>query len=113
MIFPEAITDLGMYKKVAAAVKVPILANITEFGKTPLFTVEELRSAGVAIVLYPLSAFRAMNKAALKVYETVRSKGTQKDVLAEMQTREELYDFLGYHAYENKLDELFSREKRK
>ena len=113
MIFPEAITDLGMYKKVAAAVKVPILANITEFGKTPLFTVEELRSADVAIALYPLSAFRAMNKAALKVYEALRKKGTQKDVVAEMQTREELYDFLGYHAYENKLDELFSREKRK
>ena len=113
MIFPEAITDLGMYKKVAAAVKVPILANITEFGKTPLFTVEELRSAGVAMVLYPLSAFRAMNKAALKVYETVRRKGTQKDALPDMQTREELYDFLGYHAYEKKLDDLFSREKLK
>jgi len=113
MIFPEAITDLGMYRKVAAAVKVPILANITEFGKTPLFTVEELRSAGVAMVLYPLSAFRAMNKAALRVYETVRKKGTQKEAVADMQTREELYDFLGYHAYEEKLDELFSREKRK
>ena len=113
MIFPEAITDLGMYRKVAAAVKVPILANITEFGKTPLFTVEELRSAGVAMVLYPLSAFRAMNRAALRVYETVRKKGTQKEAVADMQTREELYDFLGYHAYEDKLDELFSREKRK
>src|SRR5690349_8163072 len=94
MIFPEAITDLPMYRKFAAAVKVPVLANITEFGKTPLFTVEELRSAGVAMVLYPLSAFRAMNKAALKVYETVRRKGTQKDALPDMQTREELYDFL-------------------
>jgi methylisocitrate lyase len=113
MIFPEAITDLGMYKKVADAVKVPILANITEFGKTPLFTVDELRAAKVAIALYPLSAFRAMNKAALKVYETLRKKGTQKDTLADMQTRDELYDFLGYHAYENKLDELFSREKLK
>jgi methylisocitrate lyase len=113
MIFPEAITDLGMYRKVAAAVKVPILANITEFGKTPLFTVEELRTADVAMVLYPLSAFRAMNKAALKVYETVRRKGTQKDALPDMQTREELYDVLGYHAYEHKLDQLFSREKHK
>jgi methylisocitrate lyase len=113
MLFPEAVTDLDQYRKFAAAVKVPVLANITEFGKTPLFTVEELRSANVAIALYPLSAFRAMNKAALKVYETVRKKGTQKDVLGDMQTREELYDFLGYHAYEKKLDELFSREKLK
>ena len=113
MIFPEAITDLPMYKKFAVAVKAPVLANITEFGKTPLFTVEELRSADVAIVLYPLTAFRAMNKAALKVYETVRKKGTQKDTLADMQTRDELYDFLGYHAYEKKLDDLFSREKLK
>ena len=113
MIFPEAITDLAMYRKFADAVKVPVLANITEFGKTPLFTLDELRSANVAIALYPLSAFRAMNKAALKVYETVRRKGTQKDVLADMQTRDELYDFLGYHQYEKKLDELFSREKTK
>jgi len=113
MIFPEAITDLGMYKKVAAAVKAPILANITEFGKTPLFTLDELRSAGVAIALYPLSAFRAMNKAALEVYETIRRRGTQKDAVASMQSRDELYDFLGYHDYEEKLDELFSREKRK
>ena len=109
MIFPEAITELSMYKKVAAAVKVPILANITEFGKTPLFTVDELRSAGVAIVLYPLSAFRAMNRAALRVYEELRSKGTQKGLLSEMQTREELYDVIGYHDYERKLDELFAR----
>ena len=109
MIFPEAITDLPMYKKFGAAVKVPILANITEFGQTPLFTVEELRSADVAIVLYPLTVFRAMNKAALKVYETVRKTGTQKSLLPEMQTREELYDILGYHAYEKKLDELFAR----
>ena len=107
MIFPEAITDLGMYRKFAEAVKVPVLANITEFGKTPLFTLDELRSANVAIALYPLSAFRAMNKAAVKVYEAVRKKGTQKDVLGDMQTRDELYDFLGYHAYEKKLDELF------
>jgi methylisocitrate lyase len=107
MIFPEAITDLAMYRKFADAVKVPVLANITVFGKTPLYTLDELRSANVAIVLYPLSAFRAMNKAAVKVYEAVRKKGTQKDVLGDMQTRDELYDFLGYHAYEKKLDELF------
>jgi methylisocitrate lyase len=111
MLFPEAITDLPMYRKFAAAVKVPILANITEFGKTPLFTAEELRSAGVAIALYPLSAFRAMNKAALGVYETLRKTGTQKSALPQMQTREELYDFLNYHAYEQKLDELFSRNR--
>jgi methylisocitrate lyase len=111
MIFPEAITELSMYRKFAAAVKVPILANITEFGRTPLLTVEELRSAGVAIALYPLTAFRAMNQAALKVYETVRQKGTQKDLVNDMQTREELYEFLNYHSYEKKLDELFSRGK--
>ena len=109
MIFPEAITDLPMYKKFAAAVKVPILANITEFGKTPLFTVDELRSADVGIVLYPLTAFRAMNQAALKAYETVRKTGTQKSLLPEMQSREELYDIIGYHDYEKKLDELFAR----
>ena len=109
MVFPEAVTDLAMYKKVAAAVKVPILANITEFGRTPLFTVEELRSASVSIVLYPLSAFRAMNKAALNVYRTIRDKGTQKDALSAMQTREELYAIINYHSYEKKLDDLFSR----
>ena len=109
MIFPEAITELAMYKQFAAAVKVPILANITEFGKTPLFTVDELRSADVAMVLYPLTAFRAMNKAALRTYETVRTSGTQNGVLPEMQTREELYDIIGYHDYEKKLDELFAR----
>jgi methylisocitrate lyase len=112
MIFPEAITELGMYKKFAAAVKVPILANITEFGKTPLFTVDELRSADAAMVLYPLTAFRAMNKAALHAYEAVRKAGTQKALLPEMQTREELYDIIGYHDYEKKLDELFARERR-
>jgi len=111
MIFPEAITELAMYRKFAAAVKLPILANITEFGATPLATVEELRSADVAIALYPLTAFRAMNKAALKVYQTVRKKGTQKDLVDDMQTREELYGFLNYHSYEKKLDELFSRGK--
>ena len=111
MIFPEAVTDLEQYRKVVAAVKVPVLANITEFGKTPLFSVAELRSAGVAIALYPLSAFRAMNKAALGVYQAVRQDGTQKNVVGAMQTREELYDCLGYHDYERKLDELFAREK--
>jgi methylisocitrate lyase len=109
MIFPEAITDLPMYRKFADAVKVPILANITEFGKSPLFTVDELRSANVAMILYPLTAFRAMNKAALKVYENLRKTGTQKASIADMQTREELYDIINYHAYEKKLDELFTR----
>lgn len=111
MIFPEAITELGMYRKFADAVKVPVLANITEFGNTPLFTVDELRSANVAIALYPLSAFRAMNKAALDVYKSIRGKGSQKDVLGTMQTRDELYDYLNYHSYEKKLDELFTRER--
>jgi methylisocitrate lyase len=109
MIFPEAITELSMYRKVADAVKVPILANITEFGKSPLFTVDELRSAGAAMILYPLSAFRAMNKAALKTYENLRKTGSQKGSIGEMQTREELYDIINYHAYEKKLDELFTR----
>jgi methylisocitrate lyase len=113
MIFPEAITELSMYRKFADAVKVPILANITEFGQTPLFTVKELGSAGVAMVLYPLSAFRAMNAAALRVYETIRKDGTQKGVLELMQTREELYEVIGYHAYERKLDELYARDKKK
>jgi methylisocitrate lyase len=109
MIFPEAITDLPMYKKFADAVKVPILANITEFGKSPLFTVDELRSANVAMILYPLTAFRAMNKAALKTYENLRKTGTQKASIADMQTREELYEVINYHSYEKKLDELFTR----
>ena len=107
MIFPEAMTELSMYKQFANAVKVPVLANITEFGSTPLFTVEELATADVGMVLYPLSAFRAMNQAALKVYETVRKEGTQKNVIPLMQTRMELYDYLGYHAFEQKLDELY------
>ncbi len=111
MIFPEAITELAMYRKFAAALKVPILANITEFGLTPLFSVAELRSADVAIALYPLTAFRAMNKAALRVFETVRRDGSQKALLADMQTREQLYGFLDYHSYEKKLDELFARGK--
>ena len=109
MVFPEAVTDLISYKKIAAAIKVPVLANITEFGKTPLFTVDELRSAGASIVLYPLSAFRAMNQAAANVYRTIRQDGTQKGVVGAMQTRDELYDYLNYHSYEKKLDELFSR----
>jgi methylisocitrate lyase len=111
MIFPEAMTELAMYKQFAAAVKVPVLANITEFGSTPLYTVEELRGADVGLVLYPLSAFRAMNQAALKVYEAVRRDGTQQNVLDLMQTRMELYDHLGYHDYEKKLDELFAKDK--
>ena len=111
MVFPEAVTELQMYGKIADAVKVPVLANITEFGKTPLFTVDELRTAGVSIVLYPLSAFRAMNQAATNVYETIRKEGTQKSVLGAMQTRDELYDFLNYHSYEKKLDELFTGKR--
>lgn len=112
MIFPEAMTELSMYRKFADAVKVPILANITEFGHTPLFTVDELRSVNVSLVLYPLSAFRAMNQAALNVYATVRKEGTQKNVVDTMQTRDELYDYLDYHKFEQKLDELFAKEKQ-
>lgn len=111
MIFPEAITDLKMYGEFAAAVKVPILANITEFGSTPMYTVEELRKADVSVVLYPLSAFRAMSRAALAVYDAIRREGTQKNVLALMQTRTELYDFLDYHSFEEKLDRIFSNEE--
>ena len=107
IIFPEAITELSMYKQFVDAVKVPVLANITEFGSTPLFTVEELATADVSMVLYPLSAFRAMNKAALTVYETMRKEGTQANVVGMMQTRMELYEHLGYHAFEQKLDALF------
>ena len=111
MIFPEAVAELAVYREFAAAVGVPILANITEFGATPLFTVEELAGASVSVVLYPLSAFRAMNGAALEVYRALRRDGTQQRVVGLMQTRAELYEFLDYHAYEQKLDELFSREK--
>jgi methylisocitrate lyase len=111
MIFPEAMTELGMYQKFAAAVKVPILANITEFGATPLFTVQELAGADVSLVLYPLSAFRAMNKAAFSVYQAVRRDGTQQGVLDSMQTRADLYEFLGYDVYEQKLDQLFAAKK--
>jgi methylisocitrate lyase len=109
-IFPEAMTELSMYKEFAKAVKVPVLANITEFGATPLYTVEELKGADVAMVLYPLSAFRAMNKAAQTVYEAVRRDGTQKNVVDLMQTRQELYDSIGYWDFENKLDALFQKK---
>jgi methylisocitrate lyase len=108
MVFPEAVTDLAMYRAFVDAVGVPVLANITEFGSTPLYTVDELRTAGVAIALYPLSAFRAMNKAALNVYRRLRADGTQRAVVDTMQTRAELYEFLGYHAFEHKLDQLFA-----
>lgn len=113
MIFPEAMTSLEMYKQFAEAVKVPVLANITEFGATPLFTLDELRSANVSIALYPLSAFRAMNKAAENVYQAIRRDGTQKNVLDTMQTRAELYDRIDYHSYEQKLDALFAQKKTK
>jgi methylisocitrate lyase len=113
MIFPEAMTELSMYRKFADAVKVPVLANITEFGSTPLFTRDELAGAGVGLVLYPLSAFRAMNAAALKVYDAIRRDGTQKNVLDAMQTRADLYKYLDYHAYEQKLDALFAKETGK
>ncbi len=112
-VFPEAIPELSMYRKFAEAVKVPVLANITEFGATPLFTLDELRSAQVAIALYPLSAFRAMNAAALKVYNAIRKEGSQKSVVELMQTRADLYETLDYLAYERKLDELFAKEKAK
>ena len=112
MIFPEAVKDLATYKKFAQTVKVPILANITEFGSTPLFTVEELRNADVSLVLYPLSAFRAMSKAALAVYDAIRMEGTQKNVVGLMQTRADLYEHLGYQAFEQKLDAIFSKEEK-
>jgi len=111
MIFPEAMTELAMYKRFVEAVKVPVLANITEFGATPLFSVEELASVGVSIALYPLSAFRAANKAAESVFQALRRDGTQKNVLGTMQTRAELYECIGYHAFEERLDTLFSGGK--
>ena len=112
MIFPEAINDLETYKIFTDQLDVPVLANITEFGATPLFTTEELRDVGISIVLYPLSPFRAMNKAALNVYRGIREEGTQKNLIGQMQTREELYDFLDYHHYEQKLDQLFQNDKK-
>lgn len=111
MIFPEAVTTLEMYKQFRAAVKVPILANLTEFGATPFFTLDELRSADVDIALYCCGAYRAMNAAALNFYQTLRTEGTQKNVVPSMQTRAALYDYLGYHAYEDKLDALFASTK--
>jgi methylisocitrate lyase len=113
MIFPEAMKTLDDYRKFKAAVQVPILANLTEFGSTPFFTTEELKGANVDIALYCCGAYRAMNKAALNFYATVRREGTQKNIIDSLQTREELYDFLGYHAYEDKLDTLFSNGKPK
>jgi methylisocitrate lyase len=111
MIFPEAMNSLDDYRRFKAAVKVPILANLTEFGSTPFFTTDELRDAGVDIAMYCCGAYRAMNKAALNFYETVRREGTQKNIIDTLQTRAELYDFLGYHAYEEKLDQLFAQKK--
>lgn len=113
MIFPEAMTELGMYRRFKDAVKVPVLANITEFGQTPLFTRDELASVGVDIVLYCCSAYRAMNAAALAVYEAIRRDGTQRNVVDRMQTRADLYKYLDYHAYEAKLDELFAGGREK
>jgi methylisocitrate lyase len=110
MIFPEAVATLDQYRRFVEATGVPVLANLTEFGATPLFTIEELRGAGVGLALYPLSAFRAMSAAALRTYEAIRRDGTQRAVVGGMQTREELYRHLGYHALEQKLDELFARK---
>lgn len=110
MIFAEALTTLDEYQQFTSAIDVPVLANLTEFGKTPMFTTEELANAGVSLALYPLSAYRAMSKAAADVYETLRRDGTQKAVIDNMQTRDELYDVLGYHEYEDKLDQLFADE---
>jgi len=109
-IFAEAMTSLDMYQRVVDAVKIPVLANITEFGATPWYTTEELASVGIKMALYPLSAFRAMNAAALNVYQTLRREGSQQAVIDTMQTRNDLYEFLGYHDYEDKLDQLFTKE---
>jgi methylisocitrate lyase len=111
MIFPEAVRELDHYRSFSERTRVPILANLTEFGATPLFTLEELRTVNVGLALYPLSAFRAANAAALRVYETIRRDGTQMATVDMMQTRVALYDFLDYHTYEQKLDELFTKEK--
>ncbi len=110
-IFAEAMTDKELYRKIIEVAKVPVLANLTEFGQTPLYTIEEMSEVGISMVLYPLSAFRAMSKAALEVYTTLRAEGTQKNVVDKMQTRMELYDVLDYHAYEEKLDELFTQSQ--
>ena len=111
MVFPEAMKELKQYKEFKKAVGVPVLANITEFGATPLFDINELKEVGVDIILYPLSASRAMNKAAEAVYQELISAGTQKNLLGKMQTREELYRYLNYYSFEKKLDELFEKEK--
>ena len=109
MVFPEAVSELAVYKKITKSITVPVLANITEFGKTPLLTTDELISAGIKIALYPLSAFRAANQAALNVYQQIMSNGSQQSVLETMQTREELYQYLGYHEYEQQLDQLLTK----
>lgn len=109
-IFAEAMTEIDMYESIVGAAGIPVLANLTEFGQTPLYTTEELAGVGIAMALYPLSAFRAMNKAALNVYKEIREQGTQAAVVDTMQTRMELYDFLGYHEYEKKLDQLFAEQ---
>ncbi|MDB0050750.1 methylisocitrate lyase [Pseudomonadales bacterium] len=109
-IFAEAMTEIGMYAPIVEAAGIPVLANLTEFGETPLYTTDELAAVDIAMALYPLSAFRAMNKAALTVYQAIRSEGTQTSVVDTMQTRMELYDFLGYHEYEQKLDRLFAEQ---
>jgi methylisocitrate lyase len=111
MIFAEALTTLDEYKQFCSAICVPVLANITEFGKTPLFTTKELAAAGVSMALYPLSAFRAQSAAALEVFRAIRQDGTQKAVVDKMQTRKDLYEVLNYHSYETKLDELFAKSK--
>ena len=111
MLFAEAVTEIDLYREFASKVNIPVLANMTEFGSTPLVTIDELAEAGVDLALYPLSAFRAMNAAALNVYETLRREGTQERVVDQMQTRDELYDFLDYEEYEQKLDELFAKEE--
>jgi methylisocitrate lyase len=113
MIFAEALGSLDEYRQFVQAVRVPVLANITEFGKTPLYTIEELRSAGISLALYPLSAFRAMSAAALSVYRGIRAEGTQKQLLSQMQTRAELYDILNYQAYEQRMDELFGKQAKR
>ncbi|MFM7459604.1 MAG: methylisocitrate lyase [Burkholderiales bacterium] len=110
-VFADAVVDMATYKRMVEATKVPVLCNITEFGKTPFFTVDECRDAGIGMILYPLSAFRAMNKAAENVYKAIRRDGTQKNVVDTMQTREELYEVINYHAYEQSLDKLFAAKK--
>ena len=112
MVFPEAVSELAVYKKITESIAVPVLANITEFGVTPLFTKDELIAAGIKIALYPLSGFRAANQAALNVYQQIITTGTQQSVLAAMQTREQLYHYLGYYEYEKKLDELFTKGEK-